>query len=207
MTTLKTNTTRLSLILLLASFSALGAPASGSPGETATKSKTADWYRDADCRMVFFTVLEGLYEDGIPQEVVDLVIGRVEDNNIDKAFVFRCKLCHACYEAFAVYQRRPAFNGAEGVNTIGNRVIAPALMEGLKSGSQRQFDAAFSGIIQPWVKQKLLTLNQDDADKIATMKRFGKLAREGNALVRGYERCQACEAIKAVAQTLADRNR
>ena len=82
MTTLKTNTTRLSLILLLASFSALGAPASGSPGETATKSKTADWYRDADCRMVFFTVLEGLYEDGIPQEVVDLVIGRVEDNNI-----------------------------------------------------------------------------------------------------------------------------
>jgi hypothetical protein len=50
-------------------------------------------------------------------------------------------------------------------------------------------------------------LNQDDAGKIATMKRFGKLAREGNALIRGYERCQACEAIKAVAQTLTDRNR
>jgi hypothetical protein len=165
MNTLKSNTTRLSLILLLASFSALGAPAAGSPGETPTKSNTADWYKDADCRMVFFTVLEGLYKDGIPQEVVDLVIGRVEDNNIDKAFVFRCKLCHACYEAFAVYQRRPAFNGAEGVNTIGNRAIAPELMEGLKSGDQRKFDAAFSSI------------------------------------------SQACEAIKVVAQTLADRNR
>jgi hypothetical protein len=98
---------------------------------------------------VFFTVIEGLYRDGISEEVVDLVIGHTEANSLEKSFVFRCPLCHACYEAFALYQRRPNFHGAKGKNTIGQREIPEEVMDGLRSSNPTVFDPAFAKIVQP----------------------------------------------------------
>ena len=168
------------------------------------ESKTADWYKDEECRMIFFTVLEGLYRDGVPDEVVDLVIGRVQKNSVEKRFVFRCKLCHACYEAFAVYQRRPAFNGAKGRKTIGAKPIPPEVMKNLQDNvHDLEFGRAFSTIIQPWIKQKLLSMGLDEKEKIAKMKKFADLAAEGNALLGGqYKSCQACDAIEAVSKIM-----
>ena len=161
--------------------------------------KTADWYKDEECRRVFFAVIEGLYRDGISQEIVDLVIGGVEANNLEQAFIFRCKLCHACYEAFAVYQRRPAFNGADGVNTIGKREIPKEVIQSLKTGGRIQFDNAFATIVQPWVKAELHVMLDAGADRTELLQKFVKLAEEGNALIPGYGRCQACDAISDVA--------
>lgn len=164
--------------------------------------ETADWHKDEECRMVFFTVLEGLYRDGVPDEVVDLVIGHVKANSVKKRFVFRCKLCHACYEAFAVYQRRPAFSGTKGKTTIGNKPVSSEVIEGLKNPSHRVFGKAFSTIIQPWIKQKLLSMNLSEKDKVEKMKKFAELAKEGNRLLTEYRRCQACEAIKSVSEIM-----
>ena len=167
------------------------------------KSDTADWYKDEECRMIFFTVLEGLYRDGVPDEVVNRVIGRVQKNSVEKRFVFKCKLCHACYEAFAVYQRRPAFSGTKGVKAIGNKKIPDDVMKNLADDvSDRTFGRAFSTIIQPWIKQKLLTMNLNEKQKIAKMKKFADLAAEGNALITTYKTCQACDAIEAVSKIM-----
>ena len=43
---------------------------------------------------------------------------------------------------------------------------------------------------------------ENDQQKVAIMGKFAKLAKEGNALVRGYKRCEACDAINEVAKTL-----
>ena len=167
--------------------------------KTPAPKKTADWYKDEECRRVFFAVMEGLYRDGISQEIVDLVIGRVESNNLEQAFIFRCKLCHACFEAFAVYQRRPAFNGAEGKNTIGSREIPKEVIESLRKGGRLEFDNAFATIVQPWVKKELHVMMDSGADRTELLQKFVKLAEEGNALIPGYGRCQACDAINDVA--------
>ena len=164
--------------------------------------ETADWHKDEECRMVFFTVLEGLYRDGVPDEVVDLVIGHVKANSVKKRFVFRCKLCHACYEAFALYQRRPKFSGTKGKSTIGAKAISSEVVKDLKNPSHRIFGKAFSTIIQPWIKQKLLSMNLSEEEKIGKMKKFVALANEGNRLLTEYRRCQACEAIKSVSEIL-----
>ena len=101
------------------------------PGPELKPNETADWYKDEECRMVFFTVLEGLYRDGISQEVVDLVIGRVESNDLERAFVFRCKLCHATYEAFALYQ----IHGVTSVDDLDERKGASeAVLEARDAG-------------------------------------------------------------------------
>lgn len=166
--------------------------------------ETADWHLDEECRMVFFTVLEGLYRDGVPSEVLNLVIGRVERNSVKKRFVFRCKLCHASYEAFALYQRRPAFTGTNGLNTIGARTIPEEVMNALRDeAGDREFGAAFSTVIQPWIKQKLLSMGLSNHEMVAKMEKFAKLAQEGNALIQGYKSCQACDAIKAVSDIMS----
>lgn len=180
------------------------------PGEVATRepevTATADWYKDEECRMVFFTVLEGLYRDGVPSEVVDLVIGRVERNSVEKRFVFRCKLCHACYEAFALYQRRPAFSGTDGRDTIGAKPIPQEVMNGLAEDSgDGAFGRAFSTIIQPWIKERLLGMNLTDQEMVSKMENFSKLAQEGNALITSYKSCQACDAIKAVSDIMSQK--
>jgi hypothetical protein len=165
---------------------------------------TADWYKDEECRMVFYTVLQGLYEDGISDEVVNLVIGRVETNSVEKRFVFKCKLCHACYEAFAAYQRRPAFHGAKGVKTIGSKTIPPEVMKNLQDNvHDGAFGRAFATIIQPWIKKRLLSMDLSEKDKVKKMQKFADLASEGNALLGGqYKQCQACDAIDTVSKIM-----
>ncbi len=161
---------------------------------------TADWHLDKECQAVFFTVIEGLYRDGISQEVVDLVIGHAEANKVDRAFVFRCPLCHACFEAFALYQRRPTFNGTAGRNTIGNRVISEEVMAGLRARNPRVFGVAFATIVQPWIKADLTERLANGEDGLELMKKYVKLAEEGNKLKTAYTRCQACDAIVDIAK-------
>ena len=156
--------------------------------------------------MVFFTVLEGLYRDGVPTEVVNLVIGRMERNSVEKRFVFRCKLCHACYEAFALYQRRPVFNGTDGIDTLGAKPVPAEVMHGLRDdASDWEFGRAFSTIIQPWIKQKLLKMDLSDEELVAKIEKFSELAESGQALITGYKSCQACDAIDAAARILNSR--
>ena len=89
------------------------------PGTTA---RNVEWQKEEMCQFVFFAVLEGLYRDGVQNEIVDAIIGEKilkKDDKVKAHFVFRCKLCHATYEAFRTYRNRPAFMQAKGVSTFG----------------------------------------------------------------------------------------
>lgn len=167
--------------------------------------KTADWHKDPLCRQVFFVVLQGLYEDGVPTEVVDLIVGNVQENRLKKNFVFRCKLCHACYEAFATYQRRPAFSGTgdQVVSTFGSKPIDAKVIANLRSGHPKTTSRAMGTILQPYIKKMILAMNlENNQEKVKVIQRFAELAKEGNALVTGYTTCQACDAIEEVAKTM-----
>ena len=76
------------------------------------------------CQFVFFAVLEGLYRDGVQNEVVDAIIGLApkQGEQVKTHFVFRCELCHATYEAFKAYRQRPMFMNAKGASTFGDGV-------------------------------------------------------------------------------------
>jgi hypothetical protein len=198
----------LALILCTLSLTAMNDTTETKPVAKSTignkKSKTADWYKDELCRKVFHRVLRGLYEDGVPTEVADLVVAAVEgENDLEKNFYFTCKLCHASYEAFAAYQKRPDFNGTDGVSTFGNKSFDMSLLKDLRSPSARVSSRAMGKIMKPWIKDMLREMNmENDSEKMAVMEKFAKLAREGNALVTTYKRCEACDAINEIAKTL-----
>lgn len=160
-----------------------------------------NWHKDAECQLIFFTVLEGLYRDGVSDEIVDIVIGKVQKNDLKKNFVFQCKLCHATYEAFALYQKRPKFHGVD-IKTFGKKKFSSDIVKKLSSNDPQTFGDGLSEIVQPWVKAKLISLDTDESFLKDKLQRFADLAAEGNMINNSYMRCQACEAIKSVGEII-----
>src|SRR5205085_530129 len=104
-----------SLLLVLGLIVTLSQLSSAEPPKPAAPKKALkpppDWKADPVCKMVFFAVLEGLYEEGVSSDAVDSVVGKSKDGKteIKQTFVFECPLCHPVYEAFRAYQQRPLF--------------------------------------------------------------------------------------------------
>ena len=88
--------------------------------------RNVEWQKEEMCQFVFFAVLEGLYRDGVQNKIVDAIIGEKivkKDDKVKTHFVFRCKLCHATYEAFRTYRNRPAFMQTKGRRPLAKEVI------------------------------------------------------------------------------------
>ena len=109
------------LVVLCFQFSAAEQTASAQPGEKVPAKPVTDWKADPVCQMVFFAVLEGLYTDGVPDDVIEAVVSPPEKPGaapLARNFVPQCPLCHPVYEAFALYQKRPTFAGDGKQNTF-----------------------------------------------------------------------------------------
>ncbi|MDE0819731.1 MAG: hypothetical protein OSA95_01330 [Opitutales bacterium] len=186
-------------------------PALAAPPDPAAK-KSVSWQQDELCQFVFFAVLEGLYRDGIQNEVVDAVIGEKISKKEDKMkthFVFRCELCHATYEAFRIYRARPAFTDAKGASTFG-KGVGPDVLKDLSSKDARTRVYSMGRLIRPWIMHRIEETRKTAAEKTAMKKAFATYVREGADLLnahkkakdgfyldwRFYGSCQACEAAK-----------
>ena len=199
------------LIALLALRLCLPVLVQGKPKPEDTK-KTIEWQKEEMCQFVFFAVLEGLYRDGVQNEIVDAIIGdKIEkkENKVKTHFVFRCKLCHATYEAFRTYRNRPAFMQTKGASTFGNGVDLNRLKK-LRSNDARTRIYAMGGLVRPWIMHRIKETRKTAEEKTAMKKQFEKYALEGADLLKTHKRakdgfyldwsfygsCQACEAAK-----------
>jgi len=177
-----------------------------------TAKKNVEWQKEEMCQFVFFAVLEGLYRDGVQNEIIDAIIGEKIVNKDDKVkthFVFRCKLCHATYEAFRTYRNRPAFMQAKGASTFGKGADL-ALLKNLRSKDARTRIYAMGAMVRPWIMHRIKETRKTPEEKTAMKKQFEKYAQEGANLLRTHKRakdgfyldwsfygsCQACEAAK-----------
>jgi hypothetical protein len=179
--------------------------------------KAVGWKDDPVCRMVFFAVLEGLYEDGVPDEAVDGVVPRRPKEGtipIKRSFVIECPLCNPVYEAFALYQKRPAFNDDAKRNTFG-KGIDPKLLGQLKSEETRVRLGALRQLVQGWVERRLTAMNLTEEQKQDWRQRIAQRSHQGtnflSALIgtdpnyKGwstYWGCAACRGSTAACRVL-----
>jgi hypothetical protein len=144
--------------------------------------KPPDWQADPVCQMVFFAVVEGLYRDGVPQEVVDKIVPphpKEGQNPVKTSFVFQCPLCHPVYEAFALYQRRSAFSGDDKKRDTFSKGIEPELITALKSEDPRTRLGALVQLVHRWVEQRLTMMRLTDTEKQEWTKRLGERSNQG----------------------------
>jgi hypothetical protein len=205
------------LVAMAASLAAFGlSPAEPARQADAPVPKAAeDWKEDPVCRMVFFAVLEGLYTDGVSTEAVDRVVGRKKGSppDVKQTFVIRCPLCHPVYEAFCLYQQRPAFQGDKR-DTLG-KGLDPRLERGLQSEGLLTRQRALTMVVQDWVGRRLALMRLTDEEKSEWVRRLGERSDQGNALLSelrgkdpvyrfwpGYGRCAACDGTTSACKIL-----
>ncbi len=177
-----------------------------------TALRNVEWQKEEMCQFVFFAVLEGLYRDGVQNEIVDAISGEKipkKDDKVKSHFVFRCKLCHATYEAFRTYRNRPAFMQTRGASTFGKGADL-ALLKQLRSKDARTRIYGMGALVRPWIMHRIEETRKTPTEKTAMKKQFTKYAQEGADLLRTHKRardgfyldwsfygsCQACEAAK-----------
>ncbi len=207
--------------LALAIVSLTAAPSEPAKAEKPLSPPTQEWRSDPACQLVFFAILEGLYTDGVPDEVVDLIVPPKAEReaSVQRNFVFRCPLCHAAYEAFVLYQNRQGFNGSgEKRSTFGvaGKQFDMTILEQLKSDKPHIRVFAMGHLIRPWIEKRMKMQNLDQKQGEELLAKLLKYAGEGDAIFKKersnpkgayfdwqfYGGCQACEAAKTVAEQM-----
>jgi hypothetical protein len=181
--------------------------------KNAVSKPAQDWKEDPVCKMVFFAVLEGLYEDGVSKESVDNIVGRTKDDKVEirHTFVFECPLCHPVYEAFRAFQQRPQFR--DKGDAFGKGIDAK-LETSLRSTMLLTRQGALQILVHRWVERRLNQMGLSEEQKKEWAQRLEERSKQGNDLLRklrrtdpwyggwGYGFCAACKGCTEVCNDL-----
>ena len=180
------------------------------------ESKTLRWQDDPHGQFVFFAVLEGLFRDGVSNEVVDLVINpkKGPDDKIKHCFVIQCEICHAAYEAFVLYRRRKVFDNSGERSTFG-KGVDKKFKKGLESSSAGRRVRTLGRMMRPWIVSRANKMIMSEEEKIELIDKLMKFKGEADNLLSNfrstdpsykdwsfYGACQACEAATTISHTL-----
>lgn len=155
-----------------------------------------DWAKDSTCQLVFHAVLEGLYADGVQNEVVDLIIPP-GDKQFSTHFVYTCPLCHPAFEAFRAYRHRPeSFYGRkDDMDTFGKGLNSEFVRK-LKSKNKSERLEQIRGLIEVWIARRIDTMRLNETEraelvmKLTRRLKMGMLAMEKSDF--GAKECAIC---------------
>ncbi|MCE9562394.1 MAG: hypothetical protein K8U57_10100 [Planctomycetes bacterium] len=149
-------------------------------------AKAVDWKDDPVCQMVFFAVLEGLYRDGVSDDVVECIVPKTpnpEKDALRKNFIPECPICHPVYEAFALYQKRPNFKDDGKRNAFGKGELAPEIVKAFKSEDlQTRVKEGIQPLVGKYVAAHLAKMNLSAEEKQEWSKKLKERVKEGTSL-------------------------
>jgi hypothetical protein len=161
------------------------------PGERkseANPSPVKDWKADPACRLVFFAVLQGLYEDGVSDEVVNNIVppDKKGREKMRHSFVLDCPLCLPAYEAFCAYQSRPRFTGEDKPAVLG-KGLPEETVQGLMSKTLSTRLITLRKPIKQWVERRLVAMKLDESERQKWWEDISARANQGTATLRGLQ--------------------
>ncbi|MEK7483618.1 MAG: hypothetical protein AABZ60_04705 [Planctomycetota bacterium] len=159
------------------------------------------WHHKQASQMIFFAVLEGLYQDGVSNEIVDLIIppqANSEYPKLEESFIYTCELCHPAYEAFRLYRSRPNFyplyKGATATNTFGAG-LSTEILKQFQSNVPEIRRKALQDLIQKWIHQSLEKMRFSEEEKYKWSQQFERMKKDaaGKGLqLPNYSKWQSC---------------
>ncbi|MBA4190960.1 MAG: hypothetical protein C0467_23485 [Planctomycetaceae bacterium] len=153
-------------------------------------AKAIDWKDDPVCQMVFFAVLEGLYRDGVTDDVVEYIVPKTpnpEKDSLRKNFIPECPICHPVYEAFALYQRRPNFKDDGKRNAFGKGELSPEIVKAFKSDIlQTRVKEGIQPLVGKYVAAHLAKMNLSAEEKQEWSKKLMERVEQGTSLYNKF---------------------
>jgi hypothetical protein len=134
---------------------------------------------DETSQFIFFSVLEGLYEDGLSTEDVARILMKREKESYFH-FIYSCPVCNATIWALEAYQARPpAFYGLKKEGSTFGPGLAADLSLALRGDKPLQRLTAIHTLVQRWIERRMTRMNLPGAERAALVERLGRKRQEG----------------------------
>jgi hypothetical protein len=162
-------------------FAGLFLPLSCTPAQTVTNDSPIFRGKiDETSRFIFYSVLEGLYEDGVSNQDVDQILMK-KDKQCYYHFIYACPICTATIWALQAYRSRPeafySIKGGEGA-TFGPG-LSDALHQQLYSADPHQRLMAINNLMRDWMTRRMTRMNLSQHDRGALAKGLEKAREQG----------------------------
>ncbi len=159
-------------------------------------------------RGVFFAVLQGCYNDGVSNAVIDAIFA-VEPKSGQSHFVAGCPLCLPTRHALDVYRGRAAFQGyknVEPIDTFGAG-LPEAEQQELLSGDFARVHAALAVLVERWTASHLAQLRLTPQERQAWTQALQERRKKGMSMLQNLagsnpgaaamENCAICDGADA----------
>lgn len=143
---------------------------------------------DDTSRFIFFSVLEGLYDDGVSKEEAAQVLIKREGATYFH-FIYACPICNATIWALEAYQSRPAslYGTKLPVSTFGPG-LPPELHAQLFSNEPVQRLTAINELVRKWMERRMTRMNLSASNRAALLEQLEKKRKEGMDMLESHRR-------------------
>ncbi len=136
---------------------------------------------------IFFSVLEGLYEDGLSNKDIDQVLMRNE-GEMYFHFIYGCPLCTESIWAFETYRSRPdRFYALKSEQSTFGAGLSDTLREQLYSEDKNLRLIAINLLIKKWVEQRMNNLRLTEPERELVMKSLEKKRQRGMKHLKNWQ--------------------
>lgn len=179
---------RLTLALLLL-------PLSGLLFAASQDTKPAPMTMDRAQQFVFHSVLEGLYTDGVSNEVLDVLMTRDEETGFPHHFIYACPVCMPSWDAFAAYRARPGFLGDKIGRTTWGAGLDQATRQSLLEGTRLERMERIRDLVTRWVGARMDRQRLTQAERAVFQKQFERMRKKGMGYLESYKSTEGLEHI------------
>lgn len=176
------------ILCLVLGVSTFVAPFSAVPLRAAEPARRSEM--DQTTRFIFYSVLEGLYEDGLSKEDVTQILMKREKETYFH-FIYSCPVCNPTIWALEAYLARPdQFYGMKRPGSTFGPGITPELREQLYSKEPTQRLIAINSLVQSWMERRMKNLRLSADEKTALTKQLELKREEGMKALERFRKKQ-----------------
>lgn len=142
---------------------------------------------DPVSRFLFFAVLEGLYEDGVSNEIVERVTELDARTGWPKHFIYACPICMPAFDAFRSYRSRTAFYGRKWACDTFGEGLDKELARRLLDRDDLVLGNALQERIERWTARRIELLRLTDVERDALSHELAERRKRGTEFLRSYQ--------------------
>lgn len=135
---------------------------------------------------IFFAVLEGLYRDGVQNEVVDRIIAVDEKTGWPENFVYSCPICTPAFDAFRAYRQRPGFSGKKLPMDSFGPGLSEEMVERIGSWDIALRHAAIQELVGGWIRHRMDDLRLSEEERGGWQQEMEKRRKIGMGFLQDY---------------------
>ncbi len=167
---------------------ALFAVSSVIPARAQAAVKETPRHSDMDdaTRFIFYSVLEGLYEDGLSSQDVDQILMK-KDKQCYFHFIYACPICNPTIWALQAYRARPEqFYGMKMQGSTFGPGLPGSLHTQLYSNDPQQRLVAIHTLVKSWLNRRMKHMNLSTKDRAELIKSLMQKRKEGMKMLESF---------------------